>query len=210
VTIPDSITSMGDSAFASCLSLTKVTIGNGVTSIGKLAFSDCTRLTSVSIGNSVASIGDWAFYRCASLATVTIPDGVTIIGYHAFYSTLKGVYFKGNAPSGDASAFEDGTSATIYYLPGTTGWVPTFGGRPTQLWNPQIEASETSFGVQTNRFGFDITWASGRVVVVDACTDLAQPIWSPAGTNTLTDGSSYFSDPQWTNYPGRFYRLRSP
>ena len=48
------------------------------------------------------------------------------------------------------------------------------------------------------------------MVVVEASTDLAQPLWAPVGTNTLTDGSSYFSDPQWTNYPGRFYRLRSP
>ena len=48
------------------------------------------------------------------------------------------------------------------------------------------------------------------VVVVEASTNLANPIWSPLATNTLTSGSSYFSDPQWTNYPGRFYRLRWP
>jgi hypothetical protein len=46
--------------------------------------------------------------------------------------------------------------------------------------------------------------------VVDACTNLANPGWSPVRTNTLTGGWCYFSDPQWTNYPGRFYRLRSP
>jgi hypothetical protein len=39
---------------------------------------------------------------------------------------------------------------------------------------------------------------------------LANPVWSPLQTNTLTGGSCYFSDSQWTNYPGRFYRLRSP
>jgi hypothetical protein len=48
------------------------------------------------------------------------------------------------------------------------------------------------------------------VVVVEACTDLANAVWSPVGTNTLTGGSSYFSDPQWTNYPARLYRLRWP
>jgi hypothetical protein len=47
-------------------------------------------------------------------------------------------------------------------------------------------------------------------LVVEACTNLANPIWSPLATNTLSNGSSYFSDPQWTNYPTRFYRLRSP
>jgi hypothetical protein len=67
-----------------------------------------------------------------------------------------------------------------------------------------------SFGVRTNGFGFIISWATNISVVVEACTDLASPIWSPVRTNTLTDGSSYFSDPQWTNHPARFYRLRSP
>jgi hypothetical protein len=66
-----------------------------------------------------------------------------------------------------------------------------------------------SFGVQTNRFGFTITGTSNLVIVVEACTNLANPAWSPAGTNTLIDGSSYFSDPHWTNYPARFYRLHS-
>jgi hypothetical protein len=46
--------------------------------------------------------------------------------------------------------------------------------------------------------------------VVDACTNLSNPEWQPMKTNTLTTGSAYFSDPQWTNYPNRYYRLRSP
>ena len=123
---------------------------------------------------------------------------------------LSEVYFEGNAPSIDLSTFNGDNAATIYYLPGTTGWGPTIGGRPTALWKPLVQANDASFGVRTNQFGFSINWASGRVVVVEACTDLTQPIWSPVGTNTLTDGSSYFSDPQWTNHPARFYRLRSP
>ena len=47
------------------------------------------------------------------------------------------------------------------------------------------------------------------VIVVEACTDPGNPVWLPVATNTLTAGSAYFSDPQWTNYPARFYRLRS-
>ena len=49
-----------------------------------------------------------------------------------------------------------------------------------------------------------------RSVVVEACTDLAHPTWSPVGTNTLSEGWSYFSDLEWTKSPGRFYRIRSP
>jgi len=74
---------------------------------------------------------------------------------------------------------------------------------------PLILSAGAGFGVQTNRFGFIISWATNSPVVVEACTNLANPSWYPLATNSLTSGSSGFSDPQWTNYPGRFYRLRS-
>jgi len=98
-------------------------------------------------------------------------------------------------------------------LPWTAGWNTRFGGLPTALWAlpyPVILNSSPGFGVQSNWFSFTIFWATNLPVVVEACTNLGSPIWSSVGTNTLTGGSSYFSDPQWTNYPGRFYRLRSP
>jgi len=64
--------------------------------------------------------------------------------------------------------------------------------------------------VQTNRFGFVITGSSNLVVVVEASAKLANPAWHPVQTITLTGGSFYFSDPGWTNYPSRFYRVRGP
>jgi hypothetical protein len=70
--------------------------------------------------------------------------------------------------------------------------------------------SGPNFGVQNNEFGFIISWAYNPSAVVEACTNLANPIWLPVATPTLTDGSAYFSDPDWINYPSRFYRLRSP
>jgi hypothetical protein len=78
------------------------------------------------------------------------------------------------------------------------------------VWLPQVQTSGASFGVLTNQLGFNINWASGMVVVVEACTNLVNPAWSSVSTNLLTGGSSYFSDLQWRNYLGRFYRLRSP
>jgi hypothetical protein len=47
-------------------------------------------------------------------------------------------------------------------------------------------------------------------VVVEVSTTFANPVWSLVSTNTLTDGWIYFSDAEWTDYPGRFYRIRSP
>ncbi len=156
-----------------------------------------------------------AFIRCTSLTNIQIPASVTTIEGLAFTdcTNLTAVYFQGNAPSIGLEVFYNDDNATVYYLPGTTGWSAIFGDRPTALWrlpNPLILNNGPSFGVQTNAFGFIISWATNVPVVAEAATNLPNPIWSPVSTNTLTGGSSYFSDPQWTNYPTRFYRLRSP
>ena len=85
--IENGVTSIGESAFKDCTSLTSVTIGNGVTSIGDMAFYKCTSLTSVIIPDSVTSIGNDTFWNCTSLASITIPDSVTSIGNNAFVYT---------------------------------------------------------------------------------------------------------------------------
>lgn len=63
-----------------------------------------------------------------------------------------------------------------------------------------------------NRIRLSTTLATTGLSWWKAATDLANPVWVPVATNTITgiDGLSYFGDPNWTNYPGRFYRLRSP
>ncbi len=227
VTIGNSVTSIGMQAFDGCTSLTGVTIPNSVTWIGDNAFFSCTSLTNLTIGTNVTYIGYDAFFGCTSLTSVTIPNSVTSIEDDAFWSCqrLTGVGFEGNAPSLGSGVFDGpyvlGTyygdsQAIIYYLPGTTGWGWTFGGCPTVLWNPQVLTSAASFGiwtnpgVWTNQFGFPVVGNSNVRVVVEACTNLANPTWIPVGTSLLTGGSSYFSDPQWAKYPARFYRLRSP
>ena len=83
-TIPNSVTSIGGSAFYGCSSLTSLTIPNSVTSIGSSAFSDCSSLTSITIPNSVTTVGDYAFYKCSSLTSITIPNSITSIGWRAF------------------------------------------------------------------------------------------------------------------------------
>lgn len=211
-TVPDSVTSIEHEAFSWCMKLTSVTLPDSVASIGDRAFAICGNLASVTLSRSLTSIGVNVFGLCTNLASITIPSSVTNIAAEAFAScpSLSGIYFSGNAPAVSANAFNYSQKITVYYLPETTGWGATLAGRSTTLWNPLVQTGAADFGVRSNRFGFTISGTSGIVVVVEACTDLANPVWSPLRTNTLTDGPSYFNDPQWTNYPARFYRLRSP
>ena len=94
ITIPDSVTSIGEYAFYNCSKLTSITIGNGVTGIGYYAFDGCTSLTSITIPDSVTSIGYDAFQNCTILTSVTIGNSVTSIGGSAFSgcSKLTSVY----------------------------------------------------------------------------------------------------------------------
>ena len=75
--IGDSVTSIGDGAFAWCDSLTSIVIPDSVTSIGDGAFAWCGSLTSVVIGNSVTSIGNRAFMDCRSFTSITVADANT-------------------------------------------------------------------------------------------------------------------------------------
>ena len=121
VTIPNSVTTIGDSAFSECSSLTSVTIPDSVTTIGERAFYYCSGLTSVEIPNSVTTIGDWVFNSCSSLTSVTIPNSVKIIGDHTFAgcSSLTSVTIPNSVTSIGNSAFDNCSSLKDVYYSGS-------------------------------------------------------------------------------------------
>ena len=125
VTIGNSVTSIGGSAFNDCTGLTSVTIPDSVTTIGESAFSCCNNLTSVTIGNSVTSIGISAFWGCSSLTSVTIPDSVTTIGGSAFKycSSLTSINVDNNNEYYSSSGgvlFDKNQTILIWYPAGKT------------------------------------------------------------------------------------------
>ena len=101
IVFDDSVTTIGESAFESCSSLTSVTIPDSVTTIGVNAFYFCSSLTNVTIPDSVTTIGYGAFFGCSSLTSVTIPDSVTTIGGSAFSGCSSLQEFNGKFASED-------------------------------------------------------------------------------------------------------------
>ena len=224
VALPKSVTSIGDSAFQAGQSLTTISTdadNPSYTSVGGVLFDKAQTVLiqyptlqpadAYAIPNSVTNILPNAFSFCSTLRSVTFPSGVVTIGDAAFQecSNLAAAYFHGNQPFAEVGSFNF-SPTVVYYLPGTTGWQSSFGGRPAALWNPQASLQDTSLGIKEGQFGFNITNPTDIQVVVEACDNLTTPVWIPVGTNALTGGASPFSDPNWTNHPTRIYRLRSP
>jgi hypothetical protein len=192
--IPDGVSKIGPLAFDS---------------IGQSPFASILPLTNVTIPTSVTEIGAGAFEGARYVFSLTIPASVTNIGDAAFENYLTNLYFEGNVPNLGQEVVPLDGQTTVYYLPDTTGWGSSFGGAPALLWTPVIQASDGFFGVRTNQFGFNITGTPTIPVKIEACTNLANPVWSPLTNVTLTNGAFYFSDPHWTVYPRRFYRISS-
>ena len=122
VSIPNSVTYIGGSAFYWCENLYAITIPNGVKRIGSKAFYECSVLNVVIIGDGVTTIGDMAFYKCYNLSSVTIGRSVTYIDDYAFHKgyndnpSLKTVTCKAIIPPtfGTYSAFYSPGSVDLF------------------------------------------------------------------------------------------------
>ena len=118
VNIPASVSSFGESAFEDCIALSTVTMESGLRSIGRCAFMGCTSLTSLTIPASVTRIEDYAFAG-TGLTAITLPSGLLSLGAAAFQNcrSLSGVTFECSLTLIDSYAFKNCTSLTAITLP---------------------------------------------------------------------------------------------
>ncbi|MDX2108621.1 MAG: leucine-rich repeat protein [Verrucomicrobiota bacterium] len=184
-TIPNSVISILDGAFAWCTSLTNVNIPNSITSIGDEAFFGCASLTSISIPNSVTNIGDSVFYSCSSLSSLSIPNSVTSIGHGAFTNctSLTRISISNSVTSIGDAAFSFCTSITSISIPNS---VTSIGGEAfancTKLTSAYFEGNAPT-AVSGTVFA---STASGFTIFYQAT-------------------SSGFTSPTWNGYPARTY-----
>jgi hypothetical protein len=118
------------------------TIPDSVNHFGQ-AFANCSSLTSVKFGSGVSNVTYWAFLYCAGLTNVTIGTNISYIDPSAFGSGMTSIHFLGNCPDFGPDWVPDDRdmyggisclNATVYYLPGATGWGTNFGALRTELW----------------------------------------------------------------------------
>ena len=180
VTIPDSVTSIGVSAFSGCSSVTNIAIGNGLTRIGSNGFYSCSSLTSITVetNNPAYSSVDGVLFNKNKTTLVqypgnrngdfTVPSSVTNIGNYAFQNclNLRGLFFQSNAPVLGISVFLGVNDATIYYLPGTSGWGATLGGLPAMILPISYSIKDGSVTITVN------SGASGVLFLPSMINDL--------------------------------------
>ena len=228
MTIPGSVTSIGDYAFRDCSGLTSVTIPGSVTSIGGSAFYGCSSLTSVTIPNSVTSIGGWAFCGCSGLQEVNfnadnctsmgsevcpvfsgctaltalrIGDNVQRIPSYAFYqcSGLTSVTIPGSVTSIGESAFWGCSGLTSVTIPNS---VTTIGERAfynTYLKSVTIGSGVLSIG--SDAFDYSISSYGAPVKVIWLTNTPPSGYSNAAGTVNYVANNLYTSLNNKTVYP---------
>ena len=163
VTIPNTITSIGDSAFSDCINLQSVTFSNtsSLKSIGQGAFANCYLLESINLPNTVERIGSNAFNLCKNLQNITIPGSLTTIekGTFAYCLALSSITIPKNVTTLEAGVFTGCSSLTSAVF---SHKIWSLSGQPSNLKDATSNAS-----MLTGHFG--------QLATLTKYTDLVAP-----------------------------------
>ena len=188
ITIPDSVTEIGNSAFSGCTSLAEIVIPDSVTEIGEFAFSGCTALLKVVLSKNMTAIEAQTFSGCSSLESIIIPEGVTKIGTRsksedfmcdgaAFYgcTSLKEIIIPDSVTEIWWRAFSGCTSLSKVKLPKNLTSINSdvFSGC-TSLAEITIPDSVTSIGGSA----FEGCASLAEIVIPDSVTEIGSSAFS--------------------------------
>ena len=188
ITIPDSVTEIGNSAFSGCTSLAEIVIPDSVTEIGEFAFSGCTALLKVVLSKNMTAIEAQTFSGCSSLESIIIPEGVTKIGTRsksedfmcdgaAFYgcTSLKEIIIPDSVTEIWWRAFSGCTSLSKVKLPKNLTSINSdvFSGC-TSLAEITIPDSVTSIGSSA----FEGCASLAEIVIPDSVTEIGSSAFS--------------------------------
>ena len=183
ITIPNSVTSIGAYAFSNCYYLTNITIPNSVTSIENYAFRSCSSLTSITIPDSVTSIGELAFYSCDSLTSITISNSVTSIGERAFAycSRLTSITIPDSVTSIGEAAFAGCSSLTSITIPDSVTSIGEYAFQScSSLTSITIPDSVTSIGA----YAFSDCWDLTSITIPDSVTTIGESAFNACSSLT--------------------------
>lgn len=126
ISLPNTISVMGDACFESCSRLESVTLPAGLTSLGNSCFYDCRNLASVTLPEGITTLGVNCFYRCTSLTPVTLPEGIEELGYQCFYgcTSLESVVLPGSLRTIGNNCFYDCSALKSVTFGGSIGALP--------------------------------------------------------------------------------------
>ena len=183
VTIPESVTSIGKSAFEHCSNLDSLTIKGVATSIGAYAFASCTSLTSLSLVGSFQTIGDYAFSDCG-MTSLTIDANITSIGEFAFSSnSLTSLSLTGNVQKIGDYAFAYCTSLTSLSLTGNVQKIGDYAFDSCSSLNTvTLPKSLTSIGSHA----FDSCTSLDSIEIPGKVTEIGDYAFTEAGLTSAT------------------------
>ena len=118
VKLPDNITSLGDETFMTCSKLSSINIPNTLTSLGEFCLAFCN-ITKLTLPNSITNLGNNCFQSCENLETITLPQNITNLPAYCFHDCkkLSGITLHEGITSLGESCFEGCSSLTSIKLP---------------------------------------------------------------------------------------------